>query len=300
MDARLPELRQLAGFVELVRQGSFTRAAEVLHLTQSALSKQIAQLEERLGRSLLERGPGRLRLTDAGEVVLRRAEAMQQLGRELLAELDDLDRLVTGELRLGLPLFGADAVFTALIIEFLARYPGVRVHLEEGGSKSIEQALHTGGLELGAALTPSNPELDYLPFCNEPLDVLMPAGHLRAGAGSVALVELADTPFLLYEQSFTLNDRLQHACRQAGFTPQEGGRSGQADFLATLVVAGQGVVLLPRIVACGLERPGLVRLTLREPQMTWDVAFIWRRGAYLSRAARAWLALAEEMRTVPG
>jgi len=296
MDARLPELRQLAGFVELVRQGSFTRAAEALHLTQSALSKQIAQLEERLGRSLLERGAGLLRLTDAGEVVLRRAEAMQQLGRELLAELDDLDRLVTGELRLGLPLFGADAVFTALIIEFLSRYPGVRVHLEEGGSKSIEQALHTGALELGAALTPSNPELDYLPFCNEPLDVLMPAGHPRAGAGSVALLELADTPFLLYEQSFTLNDRLQHACRQAGFTPREGGRSGQADFLATLVVAGQGVVLLPRVVARGLERPGLVRLTLREPQMTWDVAFIWRRGAYLSRAARAWLALAAEMR----
>lgn len=296
MDVRHPEYRQLAGLVELVRRGSFTRAASALHITQSALSKQIAQLEDRLGRPLLERGSARLRLTEAGEVVLRRAEEMLGVGRELLAELDDLDREVRGELRLGLPMFGADALFTALFVEYLGRYPGVRVHLEEGGSKAVEQALLAGEMEIGATLTPSNPAFDYLPFCDEPLDVLMPAGHPRAGAGSVALVELADTPFLLYEQSFTLNDRLLLACRQAGFVPREGGRSGQADFLATLVAAGQGVVLLPRIVARGLERPGLARLTLSAPRMNWDVAFIWRRGAYLSRAARAWLALAREMK----
>ena len=101
---------------------------------------------------------------------------------------------------------------------------------------------------------------------------------------------------MFYERSFTLNDRLWQACRQAGFTPREGGRSGQADFLATLVAAGQGVVLLPRVVARGLARPGLVRLALSEPAMTWDLAFIWRREGYLSRAARAWLALVQEMR----
>ena len=62
-----------------------------------------------------------------------------------------------------------------------------------------------------------------------------------------------------------------------------------------LVAAGQGVVLLPRVVAKALERPRVVRLPLQAPlDLRWDIAFIWRRGAYLSRAAQAWLALLRE------
>lgn len=91
-----------------------------------------------------------------------------------------------------------------------------------------------------------------------------------------------------------IRDRLK-ACQQQGFTPKEGGRSGQADFLAALVAAGQGVVMLPRVVAKVLERPGVVRVPLHaQEDLRWDIAFIWRRGAYLSRAAQAWLALLRE------
>ncbi|PXC05422.1 LysR family transcriptional regulator, partial [Pseudomonas aeruginosa] len=96
------------------------------------------------------------------------------------------------------------------------------------------------------------------------------------------------------QQSFTLNDRLLRACLEAGFSPREGGRSGQADFLGALVAANQGVVLLPRVIAREIERPGVVRVLLREPDLRWDIAFIWRRGGYLSRAAQAWLELLRE------
>jgi DNA-binding transcriptional LysR family regulator len=96
----------------------------------------------------------------------------------------------------------------------------------------------------------------------------------------------------LYQRSFVLNDRLLQACKQVGFTPKEGGRSGQADFLVALVAAGQGVVLLPQVVARALVRPGVAHLTLKAPEsLRWDIAFIWREGAYLSKAAQAWLAL---------
>ena len=109
------------------------------------------------------------------------------------------------------------------------------------------------------------------------------------------LEQLADTPFLLYQRSFMLNERLLQACQQLGFTPKEGGRSGQSDFLVALVAAGQGVVLLPSVVARKLIRPGVVRLKLVAPDyLRWDIAFIWRDGAYLSRAAQAWLELLRE------
>ena len=288
------EFNQLRSFVEVVRQGGFTQAGRALHATQSTISKQVAQLEQRLAVQLLERNGPHLRLTEAGALVLRRAEEMLRLRQDLQSELHDLSQLQRGELRLGLPLLGGEVLFAELFSEYRRRYPNINVHLAEGGSKLLEQAILQGELELSGGLTPSDPAFDHQPFCNEPLDVLLPADHPLHDQPSLALAQLADSAFLLYQQSFTLNDRLQQACKQAGFTPREAGRSGQADFLAALVAAGQGVVLLPRIVARHLERPGIVRLPLREPDLRWDIAFVWRRGGYLSNAAQAWLALLRE------
>lgn len=288
------EFHQLRSFVEVVRQGGFTQAAKTLHATQSTISKQVAQLEQRLGVLLLERNGPNLRLTDAGTLVLRRADELLRLRQDLYSELDDLSQLARGELRLGLPLLGGEVMFAELFAAYRQRYPNIVVRLFEGGSKLMEEALLRGDLDIGGSLTPNDPALAFQPFCNEPLDVLLPEAHELAGCDGIALAQLKDAPFLLYQQSFTLNDRLLLACRQAGFTPREVGRSGQADFLAALVAAGQGVVLLPRIVARTLERPGLRRVPLVEPDLRWDIAFVWRQGAYLSRAAQAWLDLLKE------
>ena len=289
------EFKQLRSFIEVVHQGGFTQAAKTLHISQSAVSKQVAQLEHSLGVLLLERLGSQVRLTAAGTVVLQRAEGMLRLRNELLSELDDLSDLRRGELRLGLPLLGSDALFAGLFAEYRRRYPNISVQLLEGGSLNIEQAVLSGELELGGSLLPQDPQFAWQPFCDEPLDALLAADHPLAGKASVRLEELADTPFLLYQRSFVLNERLLQACQQVGFTPREGGRSGQADFLVALVAAGQGVVLLPRVVARGLVRPGVVRLKLQAPrELRWDIAFIWRQDAYLSKAAQAWLALLRE------
>ncbi|MFJ2380830.1 LysR family transcriptional regulator [Pseudomonas protegens] len=294
------DFKQLRSFVEVIRQGGFTQAARTLHISQSAVSKQIAQLEQSLDTPLLERQGSHIHLTAAGNVVLQRAEGMLRLRHELLSELDDLSQLARGELRLGLPLLGSDALFASRFAEYRRRYPNIQVQLLEGGSLNVEQAVRNGELELGGSLTPKDPAFAYQPFCDEPLDALLPADHPLAMNAQVRLEELADTPFLLYQRSFVLNDRLLQACQQVGFTPREGGRSGQADFLAALVAAGQGVVLLPSVVARGLVRPGVVRLTLKAPDyLRWDIAFIWRQGAYLSKAAQAWLALLREQPVSP-
>ncbi len=289
------EFKQLRTFVEVAHQGGFTQAAHLLHISQSAVSKQVAQLEQNLGTPLFDRLGSQVRLTAAGNVVLQRAEGMLRLHKELLSELDDLSQLTRGELRVGLPLLGSNALFASLFAEYRRRYPNIQVQLLEGGSMHIEQAVMSGELELGGSLTPKNPLFGYQPFCDEPLDALLPADHPLAQGGSVRLEQLADTPFLLYQRSFMLNERLLQACQQLGFTPKEGGRSGQSDFLVALVAAGQGVVLLPSVVARELIRPGVVRLKLIAPDyLRWDIAFIWRDGAYLSRAAQAWLELLRE------
>lgn len=288
------DFKQLRSFIEVVHRGSFTQAAQTLHISQSAVSKQVAQLEQDLGQPLLERQGSQLHLTAAGRIVLARGEALLRQRQELQNELDDLSQMARGELRLGLPLLGSDALFAGLFAEYRRRHPNISIQLIEGGSRTVEQAVKNGELELGGCITPTDPAFEYQPFCDEPLDALLPQAHALAGQPQVELLQLADTPFLLYQRSFVLNDRLLGACLQLGFTPKEGGRSGQADFLAALVAAGQGVVLLPRVVARALERPGVVRVALNPPELRWDIAFIWRRGAYLSKAAQAWLQLVRE------
>ncbi|OXS21808.1 LysR family transcriptional regulator [Pseudomonas rhodesiae] len=289
------EFKQLRSFVEVVHRGGFTQAGKTLHISQSAVSKQVAQLEYSLGTPLLERTGSHIRLTAAGRVVLQRAEAMLRLQSELQSELDDMQQLTRGELRLGLPQLGGDTLFAELFAEYRQRYPNVTIQLLEGGTRSIEQAILNGELEVGGSLMPSDPAFAWQAFCDEPLDALLPVDHPLAQQPQVRLEALADTPFLMYQRSFVLNDRLLQACQSLGFTPKEAGRSGQADFLAALVAAGQGVVLLPSVVARGLVRPGVVRVPLQAPDyLRWDIAFIWREGAYLSKAAQAWLALLRE------
>lgn len=289
------EFKQLRSFVEVVHRGGFTQAGKTLHISQSAVSKQVAQLEYSLGTPLLERTGSHIRLTAAGRVVLQRAEAMLRLQSELQSELDDMQQLTRGELRLGLPQLGGDTLFAELFAEYRRRYPNVTIQLLEGGTRSIEQAILNGELEVGGSLMPSDPAFAWQAFCDEALDALLPVDHPLAQQPQVRLEALADTPFLMYQRSFVLNDRLLQACQSLGFTPKEAGRSGQADFLAALVAAGQGVVLLPSVVARGLVRPGVVRVPLQAPDyLRWDIAFIWREGAYLSKAAQAWLALLRE------
>lgn len=233
------EFRQLRSFVEVVRQGSFTQAAQVRHASQSTISKQVAQLEQSLGVQVLERNGPHVRLTDAGAVVFRRAEEMLRLRRDLLSELDDLSQLNRGELRLGLPLLGADALFAQRFAEYRRRYPNIAVHL--GGGRQQDHGAGGAGRRAGIGRQP-HPGRRRLRL---PAVLQRTAGRAAAGrasciaAASVALGELADSPFLLYQQSFTLNDRLLRACLEAGFSPREGGRSGQADFLGALVAANQ-------------------------------------------------------------
>ena len=111
------EFKHLRTFVEVVQLGGFTQAAHSLHISQSAVSKQVAQLEHSLGTPLFDRLGSHVRLTAAGNVVLQRANSMLRLHNELLSELDDLTHLTRGELRLGLPLLGSSTLFDSLIAE---------------------------------------------------------------------------------------------------------------------------------------------------------------------------------------
>lgn len=289
------ELRTLRAFVEVVRQGGFSEAAKVVFTTQSAVSKAVRQLEDELGLPLLNRIGHRTSLTDAGEVVYRRALVMLAGRDDLLAEIAELRGLSRGTLRLGLPPIGNDALFAPVFAVFRNRYPGIEIKLVEHGAKRLEEMVLADEVDLGVSLLPTLDAFEWQSVRCEPIHVLLPAAHPLAGGEQISLAALKGNPFILFETGFALNGIVLDACRAAGFAPDIVARSSQINFIVELVAAGLGIGFLPKLIAEQRQRPGISHALIVEPGMEWNMAWIWRRGGYLSHAGRAWLELAAEV-----
>lgn len=289
------ELRTLRAFVEVVRQGGFSQAAKVVFATQSTISKAVKHLEDELGVILLDRVGHRSTLTAAGEIVYRRALSMLAERDDLVAELDELRGLKRGMLRLGLPPLGSSTLFAPLFATYRSRYPGVEIRLDEHGSKRLEELLLAGEMDFAATLLPVSDVFEAEPVRSEPLVALLPPSHPCCNATSVRLPELAASPFILFESGFALNAIILDACDRQGVVPNIVARSAQIDFIVALVAAGLGVGFLPRMIAEQRANAAVARVLLEEPGTDWSMAVIWRRGAYLSDAARAWLQLTREI-----
>lgn len=290
------ELRTLRAFVEVVRQGGFSQAAKTVFITQSAVSKAVRQLEDELGFELIDRTGQRVRLTDAGEIVLRRAQGMLTERDDLLAELAELRGLRRGRLKLGLPPIGSDALFAPLFAIYRSHHPDIEIELVEHGSRRLEELVTAGEVDLGASLLPLPDRFEWQEVICEPLHVLLPQDHPLATRESIGLADLKALPFILFEEGFALTPIIVDACREAGFQPVIAARSGQINFIVELVAADLGVGFLPRLIAAQRVRPGVVHIPVHSPRMDWHMAWVWRRGGYLSFAAKAWLDLARTAR----
>lgn len=288
------DLRHLRYFVAVVQHGGFARAAEHAHASQPTLSKAVAQLEQELDTRLLERERRHVRLTQAGDIVHRHALAMLARTRQLHADLDALNGVQRGELRLGLPPLGSSTLFAPLLARYRTHHPHVDIHLQEHGSRRLEQAVHAGELEIAATLRPIGDGLASQPVCDEPMLALLPQSHPRARQTHFRLEWLDAAPLILFEQGFALNKLIRDACARRDINPRELLHSAQIEFILALVSSGSGIALLPRLSI--RERPlaGSVALPLASDDLRWQLVLAWREQAQLSPAARAWLALAAD------
>lgn len=285
------ELRTLRAFVEVVRQGGFTQAAKKVFATQSTVSKAIKHLEDEIGVPLLDRIGHRSKLTAAGEIVYQRALRMLAERNDLMTELDELRGLKRGTLRLGLPPVGSSTLFAPLFAAYHKRHPGVEIRLVEHGGERLEELLLSGEIELAASLLPVSDTMEWQAVRLEPLTVLLSTNDELSRRRSVGLLAVKHLPFILFETGFALNRIILDACHRHGFEPNIVARSSQIDFIVELAAAGLGAAFLPRMIAERRKLPSVSRVPLVEPETDWHIAMVWRRGAYLSQAASAWLDL---------
>lgn len=284
------EFRDLQAFVEVARTRNFSRAAERLNATQSAISKAVRRLEVSLGMPLFDRSGTSLRLTDAGDIVQQRGQKLLNDRDSLVTEVNEIAGLTRGVLRLGLPAIGSNILFASAFTVYRKKYPGIDIRLVEDGSSRLEQLLMAGDIDLAASLMPfPEEEFDWLPVRNEPVVALLPVAHPLAAKPTLALTDLAQEPFILFESGFALNRIIMNACQQNGFEPDVVARSSQISFIIELAAAGLGVAFLPRMIPENQAGPHVAVKRVEGLEDAWKMALLWRRGAYVPHAVRAFV-----------
>ncbi|MDR3564565.1 MAG: LysR family transcriptional regulator [Negativicutes bacterium] len=285
------DIRHLEYFLEVVRQGSFSKAAAILHITQPSISKMIKSLEDDLGVPLIYRNSKQVSLTDAGQAVLEQSQQIVTLFHNLSGEIDDIVHLKKGKVRIGIPPIAGSTIFPPLLGEFNKHHPHIQIQLFEFGSKKVELGVQDGSLDIGIVCTlPSKTDIfEILSFVQDPLQVIVHPEHHLAGYPAVDFAALANEPFVLYSDDFSLYDHIHHRCKLSGFQPRIICETSQREFMTQMVAAKLGVALLPSKICDQLDPQTLVAIPLTDPQIFLHLSLIWRKDRYLSFAARRWL-----------
>ncbi|UWP85038.1 LysR family transcriptional regulator [Dactylosporangium fulvum] len=278
------QLQQLRYFVAVAELRHFTRAAELLGVSQPTLSKQIHTLEAALGAPLFDRSRGTVVLTTAGETLLplaRRVVADADTARDAVQEVVGLRR---GRVRLGATPSLCTSLVPVVLREFHARHPQIDLHVDEGGSQDLVADLVTHALDLALIVEPArgtDPALETVPLLRESLVV----ASVAPLPDRLALADLRDTPLVMFRTGYDLRDTTLEACRRAGFTPTYAVEGGEMDAVLAFVEAGLGVALVPSMAL--VNRPLLRTTPLVDQDVHRTIALAQRRGSVLPHAAQA-------------
>ncbi len=255
------DVRRLRVLREVALRGSIAAAAESLSFTPSAVSQQLAKLEQEAGVPLLERGPRSVRLAPAGWRLVEHAETILERLAEAEAELRELDGSPPA-LRVGSNTTAGAAIIPGALAGFKAARPDVEVMVAEADPLVSLARLRVRELDLAIVFEydhvplPSDPRLELELLLEEPLRVVLPAGHPVARQRAVRLLDLAADTWIRSTNRSSCNPFTERACRAAGFEPTIRFEFDDYTAMQNLVASGAGVAFAPDL---GLSRlnPGV-------------------------------------------
>ena len=265
------DLKRVRVLFEVVRQGSFSAAADSLHLSQSAVSQQVATLEREVGMPLLERTRSGLKLNHAGRVLVGHAEAAIARLEEAQHELKAIAGLKGGELRVASFPSASAILLTEALGEFRGRFPDVGLSVTEAEPEDSLPRLLAAEVDLAIVfdypMLPAGEEerdINRVVLLTESMYLALPRGHPLARAERVRLSDLADEPWLCGVCPSSCGDVVKQACRAAGFDPRIAFESDEYQVLQAYVAAGLGFTLLPDLALPALRSDLVVRPTAPE------------------------------------
>src|SRR5438105_5408261 len=254
------DLRQLRYFEAVARHRHFTRAADELHVAQSAVSHQVQRLEQELGIELLRRTTRSVEPTEAGALVAARARAVLAESEALLGEVEELRGLVRGRLTVGALLFGGELDIPAILAAFTSEFPHVEVGVREGTVQRMLDMLRDGSLDVAFALENQPPEdVERLALSREGLAAAISPRHPLAGDGPLRIAELESHALIAFQPGSSTRALVDAAMAKAGVEARVAVESNDLALVRSLAARGLGVAILPRTFA---ELPG-PRVTVR-------------------------------------
>lgn len=241
--------RRMAYWLAVVEEGSFTRAALRMHVSQPSLSQQVRLLEQEIGGELLERLPRSVRLTAAGKAFLPHAQTAVRAAERAPHAARSALNLETGELEISTVRSIAAGILPDLVQSWRQRHPGTFVRLHEFTHRSLAEDSVRGGVgDLGIGPPPIDWTGPVRRLGWEEFLVVLSPEDPRASRGNVRLVELKDRDWVMFERGNGLHDLIVSACASAGFTPRHAVLTSQVETAARLAAAGVGPTLVPENV----------------------------------------------------
>ncbi|QMU70971.1 LysR family transcriptional regulator [Streptacidiphilus sp. P02-A3a] len=279
------DARRLRTLRAVADHRTVTAAAAALYLTPSAVSQQLAALEQEVGHRLLVRDGRGVRLTAAGEILVRHSHAVLAQLERAEAELAAYGAGAAGEVTVVSFATGIAAVVAPAMASLAGTAPGIRMRVRDAeGDESLMMVLD-GHADLAVAVEyrgaprEDDQRLARVPLYAEPFDAVLPRGHRLAGSARVSVADLADEPWIGPYPGNPCHDVVVLACELAGFQPVMAHSSDDFRAVAALAGAGAGVAMVPRSALRGVDLPDVVVLPVAGVPATRRVFAAVRRGA---------------------
>jgi DNA-binding transcriptional LysR family regulator len=256
------DVRQLEILRVVADSGSFTAAARALHVSQSAVSRQILLLEEELGEPVFLRLGRRVRLTSAGESLLQLSRRVLRDIRDTTSAIVEHHRTLKGALHLGGGMTVCLHVFPALLKEFRRRHPGVDVKLTTGGTPHLLERIRAGAVDVGLLTLPVDaPDLTQVPVMREELLLAMPPSHPLARKRKVLPRDLSDLPCVLFERGSSTRRVIDDMMVREAISPRIVMETENVEILKALAAIGMGLTIVPYQAVVREVRAGQLRCT---------------------------------------
>jgi DNA-binding transcriptional LysR family regulator len=284
-------LNHLRVFYQAAKSLNFSIAAKCLYITQPAVSVQIKLFEETCDLKLFKRRGKKVYLTDEGQALYEYARKIFEYEKEIEDAIEEMRKLNRGILRLGTSKAYARYFMPFLIASFRDAYPHIKIHLDEGNSIDMVNALLDFRNEVAViAKVEDNPDIRFIPFSREEVVLIVAPQHHLAKEKCVTLPELVEEPVILKEGGSGTRKLVNELFDDNGITPEILMETSNEEFIKQLVQRGDGVSFVVReVVAAELKEKKLAAVRIKGHRLFLEVSIAYLNNQHLSPPAQAFL-----------
>jgi DNA-binding transcriptional LysR family regulator len=289
-------LSSLLVFSRVVKQKSFSRAAETLFMTQPGVSNHVAQLEQQTGLSLIKRDKGKFELTKEGRAVYRYALRIEKVARELEDTLHALQKGIRPSLRLGTTITYSRILMPYVLGSFQKRHPDIKIKLDAGSSAEMEKTLFSGQNDVIIIANPHvSRNTQAFPFVREELVLIASNEHPLAKKKAVTLADIRPYPYIIREEGSATRDAVLTAFSKMNIAPSVLIEAKSTEFIKEWVSQGKGVSILIRRAASGEEDKSITIVPLRKP-LFMEVSMVYLKSRRYDPAIQKFIAFLRELK----